>query len=254
MATEKQIQANRLNAQKSTGPNTEQGKAVSRFNALQHGFRARAVVLPGEDPHEFAALCDAIAAQFEPEGVQEMMLAELIATAWWRMARLGIMEQGVYANERDGHFAEKPFPEFVGIVFSMRREQFKTMSDIESRLERTYYRAIRELEKLQQARRRQHDSPENPPQPQRVPDPQPAAPQSPPPPIAAQPVASGPAHPLPKHRAESPSPPPHPQPAPVCSTIKDRPPCKNFGPSGGTSLTSAPANWAAPCPCFSISS
>ena len=56
MATDAQIQANRKNASKSTGPKTEGGKAKSRCNALKHGERARVVgampVLPHEDPRE----------------------------------------------------------------------------------------------------------------------------------------------------------------------------------------------------------
>ena len=48
MATLAQIHANRLNAQSSTGPRSDQGKAASRFNALKHGIEARSLVIPGE--------------------------------------------------------------------------------------------------------------------------------------------------------------------------------------------------------------
>lgn len=48
MATEKQIQANRNNAKKSTGPRTEKGKARVSQNALKHGLLARDAILPGE--------------------------------------------------------------------------------------------------------------------------------------------------------------------------------------------------------------
>jgi len=61
MATPAQILANRTNAQKSTGPRSAEGKAVSRFNALKHGLDAESIVLPGEDPADYEALardCD----------------------------------------------------------------------------------------------------------------------------------------------------------------------------------------------------
>ena len=58
MATARQIEANRRNARRSTGPRTEAGKARSRLNALKHGKRAVAVlplpVLPHEDPRALA--------------------------------------------------------------------------------------------------------------------------------------------------------------------------------------------------------
>jgi len=63
MATEKQIEANRLNAQKSTGPRTPQGKVHVSRNSLRHGMRARAVVLPKEDEGRFHQLGDELAAE-----------------------------------------------------------------------------------------------------------------------------------------------------------------------------------------------
>ena len=49
MATEAQIEANRRNSKRSTGPRTEQGRIRSKFNALDHGCRANILVLPAED-------------------------------------------------------------------------------------------------------------------------------------------------------------------------------------------------------------
>ena len=49
MASQKQIEANRRNAQRSTGPASELGKAVAKFNALKHGMTADTAVLPYED-------------------------------------------------------------------------------------------------------------------------------------------------------------------------------------------------------------
>src|SRR4051812_42325093 len=45
--SERQREANRQNAAKSTGPKTEEGKAASSANALQHGVFAYTSVLPG---------------------------------------------------------------------------------------------------------------------------------------------------------------------------------------------------------------
>src|SRR5947207_2120774 len=58
MATAKQLKANRLNAQKCTGPNSAEGKARSSWNALKSGIHAESEVLPWEDPAERAALRD----------------------------------------------------------------------------------------------------------------------------------------------------------------------------------------------------
>ena len=63
MATSKQNQANRQNAQRSTGPRSVEGKAASRFNALKTGIDAQAQVIPGEDPDQLA---DLVAAYQEP--------------------------------------------------------------------------------------------------------------------------------------------------------------------------------------------
>ena len=47
MASEAQIQANRANAQKSTGPRTAEGKATVAQNAVKHGLRAEQMVIKG---------------------------------------------------------------------------------------------------------------------------------------------------------------------------------------------------------------
>ena len=60
MATDKQIAANRLNAQNSTGPRTDDGKRRSRRNAFRHGLTAETVIDIHEDPAAYRALERAI--------------------------------------------------------------------------------------------------------------------------------------------------------------------------------------------------
>ncbi len=57
-ASDAQIHANRLSAQRSTGPQTENGKRADRYNALKHGLLAEASLLPGEDAALFRLLAE----------------------------------------------------------------------------------------------------------------------------------------------------------------------------------------------------
>ena len=83
MATERQIIANRENAQLSTGPRTPDGKANSSSNALRHGLAARGlIVLPGHEP-EFEQLESGLRAGLKPFGtLQETMFKCVLESAW----------------------------------------------------------------------------------------------------------------------------------------------------------------------------
>ena len=74
MATRRQIEANRRNAQRSTGPRTRTGKAAAKLNSLKHGLLAEQPVLPDEDGAAFEALRRELAKQFDAVGVIETQL------------------------------------------------------------------------------------------------------------------------------------------------------------------------------------
>ena len=76
MATEAQVVANRLNAQKSTASRTGAGKAVVAQNAVRHGLLAQQAVIAGEDPGEFEFYRDQTLGEPAPTGAMESMLAE----------------------------------------------------------------------------------------------------------------------------------------------------------------------------------
>jgi hypothetical protein len=80
MATLKQFEANRRNAQKSTGPNTPEGKAAVSMNTLRHGLRARTVVLPGENREEFDHLCNDL--EFSSTGIPACVVLSVGTPIW----------------------------------------------------------------------------------------------------------------------------------------------------------------------------
>src|ERR671916_1620580 len=99
MTSEKQIRANRRNAQRSTGPKTPEGKAAVRLNARTHGLRSQEVLLPGEDEEALKELDENLRAELEPVGEMENLLVDGIVAAHWRLRRLRRVEAGIFAWE-----------------------------------------------------------------------------------------------------------------------------------------------------------
>ncbi len=84
----RKIEANRRNAQKSTGPRTREGKARSRFNALQDGLRAKTVVLPGEDASAFEARLVKWNEEIGPRDDVERFLVRRAVQISWQLDRI----------------------------------------------------------------------------------------------------------------------------------------------------------------------
>jgi len=95
MTSLKQIEANRHNAAKSTGPTTVNGKRASRRNALRHGFTAETVLEPLEDPEEYRTFEAAIVAEYLPQSPVEQELVHRLASLFWRLRRATSIETGL---------------------------------------------------------------------------------------------------------------------------------------------------------------
>jgi hypothetical protein len=104
--TEAQIDANRRNAQKSTGPRTPEGRAASSRNRLLHGLRANKHILLDEDPDEFLILLKDLHDRFRPVGDGEEELVMRIASGQWRLHRTLPMEAGIYRERLQAVAAE----------------------------------------------------------------------------------------------------------------------------------------------------
>ena len=98
MSTEAQINANRQNAQKSTGPKTAEGKAAVSQNAVKHGLFAAEAVISVENPAEYELYRQHLLAELLPVGVLESMLAERIVSLGWRLQRAERIQNEVFDN------------------------------------------------------------------------------------------------------------------------------------------------------------
>ena len=96
MATRKQIEANRRNAKKSTGPVTPGGKAASSMNALKTGLHAKALVLPTEKAADLELLTAEYYDQFRPETAELRDLVDEYVTLVWQLRRLSLAAKTPY--------------------------------------------------------------------------------------------------------------------------------------------------------------
>ena len=97
MATERQMAANRLNAQRCTGPKTPEGKAAVSRNAVTHGLTSHSGLLPGETLEDFSDLRARVFAELAPGSAIEIELAERIASLLWRLRRVPAFEAALLA-------------------------------------------------------------------------------------------------------------------------------------------------------------
>jgi hypothetical protein len=141
MASQKQLLANRLNAQKSTGPRSVEGKARASMNALKTGIDAQSQTIPGEPISQLEALTDDYYQRFSPATPEQRMLVDTLVDCEWLLRRFRRVE---------GQMWENPIFE---ITFA---KAFRDDSDHFARLQRridatqrNYRNALHELQRLQ---------------------------------------------------------------------------------------------------------
>ena len=172
MATLKQIEANRRNAQKSTGPRTPEGKAISRRNALKTGIDAQAILILGEDKADLEALTADYYQRFAPATPETRCLVDIVIRAEWQLRRLSAVEAELWEHQIEQLPGKEGY--LRGHAFSLSDSLFARLQRRIDAAERSFYRALQELE-------RRHESsgipePEPPPRLQPV-EKQPSSPQ-----------------------------------------------------------------------------
>src|SRR5438552_2713154 len=96
MSSFRQIDANRRNAQLSTGPVTEAGKKRSRRNAVRHGLTAETVIDELEDTKDYAAFELAVTTDYDAQSAVERELVLRLASVLWRLRRATAIESGLF--------------------------------------------------------------------------------------------------------------------------------------------------------------
>jgi hypothetical protein len=163
MATQKQIDANRRNARRSTGPVTELGKNVARFNALKHGMTASTTVLPYEDAVSYNELRESFVATYNPANAVEAALVETVANSYWRLLRIRRVETatitlGVRGLKKRNNVSIEPRHDddmAVAVLLNDRDDTLRNIERHQTRIERCYFQSLETLRKIQKDRLRE---------------------------------------------------------------------------------------------------
>ena len=172
MATTKQMEANRRNAEKSTGPKSAEGKRTVSQNAVQHGlFAVNPVVIP-EEQEEFDRFAELMRFEWGAQGARENFVMDRILDYGWRLKRVARIETGLLirsykkelqnpaktapASDADAYSEQlqqrNPGASALGDAYVRGAPYISMLSRHERAIERGYRAAMRELQVLQYAR------------------------------------------------------------------------------------------------------
>jgi hypothetical protein len=168
MSSPAQQLANQQNAQHSTGPKTDIGKAISSLNAVATALTGRTVLLPADDRDRYAAHLAEYRALYRPANLIETNLVQAIADTDWRLNRIPHLILGLearaaaetYAEHAASAGTETAITEAHGVNFSLEgylryERQIRNLYIQEGRLHRRRAKDLAELQAMQI--RRQHE-------------------------------------------------------------------------------------------------
>jgi hypothetical protein len=159
MASAAKALANHINAQASTGPRTQEGKATSRLNAVSHSLTSKTIVLPHESQEEYDAALQSLMNDHRPASENERLLVERLAQAHWRLQRCYNVERAFLENRIAAAQEESPDidPDAAMAQLFVDKAEAGRMRLVMRYLgaaERAFYKAGADLAKAQAERRR----------------------------------------------------------------------------------------------------
>src|SRR5438067_1915523 len=143
LISDRQLRANRANAQNSTGPRTEEGKQRSRLNGLRHGITGQVSIMTDENRAAHDSFCNPIIKRLAPDGPLELQLANLIAQDHWRLNRIQSIEDGLYVlgqsrpiNQVDSGAPQADIALAEAMTFMRQSKEILLLTLYESRINR----------------------------------------------------------------------------------------------------------------------
>jgi hypothetical protein len=124
-----------------TGPRTEEGKAISSRNAFKHGLASGQLIIPGENPDDYAALLSGFVSEYRPEGQTENLLLQEMAKSHWFKER-AIRFQSIAWEITMPKLETTAVPDDLGVLIRCQ-----------SANERSFYRALKTLQAIQKERK-----------------------------------------------------------------------------------------------------
>jgi hypothetical protein len=175
MISEKQLEANRNNAQLSHGPVTDAGRKRSSMNALRHGLTGQVTTMTDDDRTAHEKFSKALIQDLAPKGAMETQLAQRIATDSWRLNRMSAVEDNLFAlglHEHGGKLnleheqidaalttaavfagTARPYPRNGLAQTSTLGQQLQLLTLYEQRINRSLQKNLAMLQQLQATRK-----------------------------------------------------------------------------------------------------
>ena len=147
--TRNRAEANRQNAQLSTGPRTAEGKLASSRNSLKHGLASAVPIIPGEDPAEFETLRAALLREHQPADATEQLLVDQLAQSYWLLQRAIRFQNECFT------------PKDANITGGIDEKRLALFLRYGSAHERAFHKALNTLLRLKKDRRKIQCAPEN---------------------------------------------------------------------------------------------
>lgn len=152
MATQKQLMANQRNALKSTGPRTEEGKAVVCQNAVRHGILCQEIPIDENEGTTFNEFSSRLFLQLNPVGDFEHFIVDRIVSCAWRLRRIVHIETAVYRSKLNPTYSIFEDPSIKDAFTGSAKEEMAVLSRYEMAIEKSLYKALAELMRLQAIR------------------------------------------------------------------------------------------------------